>query len=142
MPLYVFECQTCVLRFERSLKMDNHLTHECPSCHDPAPRVLNGEGFGFAFAQGGSAPANSGVHGHDYPTADKAVGRSAAERWDLIRRREEVKKEARVKGGTHALIRRTGSDFIDYEPMSDQGLNARKKLAKEAAEAMKAPSEP
>ena len=124
MPQYVFECPVCNVRFERTLKMGEHTTHPCPSCQDPAPQVIDTE-FGFAFAQGNGAPANSGVHDHDYPTADKAVGRSADERWDLIQRRETVKNEARKKGDTHALIRHTGRDYIDYEPMSDVGRNAR-----------------
>ena len=35
MPKYTFECQTegCSLKFERTLKMGNHGSLECPSCH-------------------------------------------------------------------------------------------------------------
>lgn len=130
MPKYTFECHDCVVQFERTLKIGTHTTHSCPSCSEPAPLVMSG--FGFEFAQGGTAAANSGVHDHDYPTADKAVGRSATSRWEHIRAREKVKKEARDKGQTPALIRHTGKDFIDYEPMSDVGRNARRKLVKEA----------
>lgn len=140
MPHYVFECPVCNVRFERTLKMGEHTTHPCPSCQDAAPQVIDTE-FGFAFAQGAGAPANSGVHDHDYPTADKAVGRSAEERWGLIQRRETVKNEARKEGGTHALIRHTGRDYIDYEPMSDIGRNARRKLAKAAIEASRTSKE-
>lgn len=141
MPKYAFECQTCNIRFERSLKMGDHPTHECPSCKDLAPRLLDGTAFAFNFAPGGTAPANSGVHGHDYPDADRAVGRSADERWALIRERDKVKDEARKQGGTHALIRHTGTDYIDYEPMSDVGLSARRRLAKEALTAIRSSRE-
>lgn len=137
MPKYTFECQDCTVRFERTLKIGEHTTHACPSCKDPAPRVFEGQGFGFSFAEGSGAPANSGVHDQDYPSADKAVGRSAQERWAMIDKREEVKNEAREQGGTHALIRRTGKDHLDYEPMSETGRNARRKLAKEALQASK-----
>lgn len=130
MPKYVFECPVCSIRFERNLKVGEHPTHECPGCHDEAPLVISD--FGFSFAEGGSSMANSGVHDHDYPTADKAVGRSAKRRWDYINARNEVKKEARKQGQTHALIRHTGDGFVDYEPMSDVGKEARKKLEKEA----------
>ncbi len=129
MPAYTFECQTCEVRFTRTLKMDNHTTHECPSCKEPAPRVL--EGFAFQFEQpAGASPGNSGVHDHDYPTADKMVGRSADERWALLAERDKVKAKAREAGGTHALIRHTGPDYIDYEPMNPAGIDARRELAK------------
>jgi putative FmdB family regulatory protein len=130
MPKYTFECAECNLKFERNLKVGEHPTHECPSCEDPAPLVM--AGFGFAFAEGNGAPSNSGVHGQDYPTADQAVGRSASKRWETIAAREKVKRAAREQGQTHALIRHTGKDFIDYEPMSDTGREARRKLAREA----------
>ncbi len=98
MPQYTFECQNCEVRFSRTLKMDNHTTHECPSCKDQAPRIL--EGFAFQFEKSeGAKPGNSGVHDHDYPTADKAIGRSAEERWGLIHERDKVKEAARQQGG-------------------------------------------
>jgi len=130
MPKYSFECSECNIRFERNLKAGNHVNHECPECQGHAPLVVSD--FGFAFAEGGSASANSGVHDQDYPTADKVVGRSAEKRWEHIEKREEVKKEARKQGETHALIRHSGDGFIDYEPMSPQGRKARKALANEA----------
>ncbi len=134
MPKYVFECPQCDVRFERNLKVDEHPTYECPSCHDQAPLVI--EGFDFAFASGSGSPANSGVHNQDYPTADQAVGRSAADRWAMLRARDKVKQQARQMGGTNALIRHTGNGFIDYEPMSDVGRTARRALAKEALQTM------
>jgi putative FmdB family regulatory protein len=138
MPLYAFECQECLVRFERTLKMGDHTTHPCPSCKDDAPRILDQQGFGFGFAASASAaPANTGVHADDYPTADRAVGKSAESRWEVISDREKVKGEARKQGETHALIRHTGPGFIDYEPMSDVGRNARRKLAKAAVDAAK-----
>jgi putative FmdB family regulatory protein len=130
MPKYIFECPVCEVRFERNLKVGDHPTHECPECQDQAPLVVSG--FGFAFAEKEGAAANSGVHDQDYPTADKAVGRSAQRRWDYIESRNKVKEEARKQGETHALIRHTGDDFVEYEPMSDEGRKARKKLEKEA----------
>lgn len=129
MPRYAFECSTCVLRFERNLQVDTHASYPCPNCRGAAPLVVSD--FGFAFAQGSGAPANSGVHDLDYPSADKAVGRSASARWAHIKAREAVKEQAREQGETHALIRHTGNGYVDYEPMSDQGRAARKALARE-----------
>jgi len=128
MPKYSFECPNCTVRFERNLRVGIHTMHDCPSCHEPAPLIM--EGFGFAFAEG--KPTNSGVHGQDYPTADQAVGRSATSRWGELKERDLVKKAAREHSGTQALIRHTGKDYIDYEPMSDVGRVARRKLTRHA----------
>jgi putative FmdB family regulatory protein len=142
MPQYVFECPPCNVRFTRTLKMNNYLGFECPSCKEQAPRVLDGEGFAFQFQKAEGAPiANSGVHDHDYPTADKVVGRSAEERWAVMRARDEVKAQAREQGGTHALIRHTEKEGIGYEPMTPVGRDARRKLAKHAIETVRASRE-
>lgn len=132
MPKYVFECQTegCSLRFERSLKMDDHNSHECPNCHEQAPRIL--EGFAFGFKEEPGKIGNSGVHKEDYPTADHAVGRDAEARWGHYAARDKVKAEARTQGETHALIRKTGPNFVEYEPMSTVGREARRNLTKTA----------
>lgn len=130
MPRYTFECTECELRFERTLKLGEHPGHPCPNCQHQASQVMSG--FGFSFKAGNGPTANSGVHDLDYPSADKAVGRSADKRWDYVGRREKAKQEARDKGGTHALIRHSGHGFIDYEPMSDKGRVARRELAKDA----------
>lgn len=130
MPKYAFECPTCSVRFERNLKLGAHTEHVCPSCKEPAPLVL--EGFGFSFSQGTGSAANSGVHDHDYPTADKIVGRSSSERWQHLRARDEVKNKARKMGGSPALIRRHGKDYIEYETMTETGREAHRKLTKEA----------
>ena len=128
MPRYTFECQVCLVRFERTLKMGDHTTHACPQCSDDAPRLF--DEFGFAFASGGQSTANSGVHGHDYPTADMAVGRSAEQRWQLLQEREKAKNAARDMGQTHALIRHDGPGYVDYEPMTPVGRQARSKLTR------------
>lgn len=138
MPKYVFECQRegCSLRFERNLKVGDHPTHACPECSDDAPRVLDQEGFAFAFSKPENAPpGNTGVHKDDYPTADHLVGQDADTRWAKYDEQAKVKKAARDQGGTHALIRHQGSDFIDYEPMTDAGLEARKNLYRRALQA-------
>lgn len=132
MPRYVFECQTegCSLKFERSLKMGEHGTYECPSCHEPAPRVM--EGFTFGFTEPAGKAGNTGVHKEDYPTADHAVGRDADKRWAYYAERDKVKTEARKQGETHALQRNTGPGYVEYEPMSDVGREARRNLTKTA----------
>lgn len=123
MPKYAFECQVCSTRFERTLKMGEHPTYECPSCKEEAPRLFTD--FGFAFGAGKGPPANSGVHDHDYPSADKIVGRSAEERWAEYREREKVKKKVREAGGTGALLRVDGEGFVEYDAMTQADKKVR-----------------
>lgn len=127
MPKYSFECSTCSLRFERVLKMGDNPTHDCPECKEEVPRLW--EGFAFGFETNPNAPTgNTGVHQQDYPTADQAVGRSAADRWAQYESRKKVKDEARKQGKTNALIRHEGESYVEYEPMTDVGLTAQKKI--------------
>lgn len=138
MPKYTFVCDSCVIEFSRTLKMGEHANHPCPSCTEEANRVWENNSISFGFKDSpNAAPANTGVHKEDYPTADHIIGKDAERRWGVIHEREKVKAAARQKGGTHALIRHTGKDdsYIDYEPMSQTGVSARRQLARATIEA-------
>jgi len=138
MAKYTFECNECNLEFERTLKMGTNLTHPCPSCNEDAYRVWDGDlSFGFKGNSTGGT-ANTGVHSDDYPTADKLVGKDADLRWAEVNEREKVKAEARRQGGTRSLIRRTSKEYIDYEPMTKTGMEARKGLSNAVFETMRA----
>jgi len=139
MPSYTFECNRCDVTFHRTLKLGNHPTSACPGCGDPAKRAL--DSFGFAFKaptaqtkHSPRAPNNTGVHKDDYPDADRAVGKSSEARWEEIEARGRVKQKAREMGQTHALIRHTAERHLDYEPMTEAGLQGRKKLYQTAKE--------
>ena len=132
MPKYEFECQYCNLQFTRNLPMSEYSVHECPKCNCDAPRVW--DGFAVKFDSKDKPQGNTGVHSEDYPTADQAVGKSSEKRWAEIHERDKVKNEARKRGGTHALIRHTGKNYIDYEPMTETGRDARRKLARYTVE--------
>lgn len=136
MPKYVFECEGCSLKFERNLRMGDHPTHACPSCKGSAPQVM--EGFGFAFARKEGAPiGNTGVHKDDYPTADQLVGRDADSRWETYNEKEKVKRQLRTQDGTHALRRKDGASYIEYQTLSSGERDARRKTAKQALQAMR-----
>jgi putative FmdB family regulatory protein len=144
MPKYKFSCLECNVRFDRNLKMGEHPTHVCPSCKEIAPRVWDGQGFGFDFATtSGTAEANSGVTKHDYPTDDIAVGMQASARWQEIHAREELKRQVRLGGKSQGLIRKHAPDrtFIEYEAMTPERKEARKRLAEEAKRVAKAAAE-
>jgi len=135
MPVYEFECQFCEIRFKRTLKMDNHPSHICPECACDAPRLWEGFG-GHTFAPGGEALANSGVHDHDYPTADKAVGRDAEARWGEIDQREKVKAAVREGGQTSKLARQNGEGYIDYTAMTDDRMAKRRAAYRDAKQVL------
>lgn len=137
MPKYTFACHRCTLKFERTLKMGGHPTHPCPSCKEMAPRVF--DNFGFSFSKGGSALANSGVHDHDYPTADKIVGRSAEKRWSQYIARDQLKKKVREVGGTQALIRVDGNGYSEYGAMLPEVKRARENLVDYAVQVERQP---
>lgn len=126
MPKYQFACQVCSTEFERTLRMETHPTHECPTCKEQAPRLFTG--FAHAFAEGNGSPGNSGVHDFDNPSADKIVGRSAEERWDIFREREKIKKKVRETSGTNALLRVDGPGFVEYDGMTAASKSAREKI--------------
>jgi len=128
MPRYTFECPLCSTRFDRTLKMGDHPTHPCPSCKEEALRLFDKTAFGFGFAAGGTAPANSGVHDQDYPSADKIVGRSADMRWATYRERDKVKNQVREIGGSPALERVEGEGYTEYTAMVQPKREARAKL--------------
>jgi putative FmdB family regulatory protein len=129
MPKYVFECKSCSVRFDRILKIGDYLVYPCPSCKEDAQRVFSGNGFGFGFsAPSGSAIANTGVHDNDYPTADKAVGRSAEQKWGIYNERNAIKSKVRKEGNSYALTRIDGNDDIKYSVMSRKRVKERKEI--------------
>lgn len=130
MPQYTFLCGVCNLQFKKRLGMGDHPNHKCPSCKGMAPRYL--EGFGFDFAEtSATRQANSGVTKHDYPTADQAVGSSAAKRWEVMHSRMLAKDRFRQETGAVALARRDkleGTQTVsEYTPLGQAEFDARKK---------------
>jgi putative FmdB family regulatory protein len=136
MPKYTFQCHDCSLRFERGLKMEDHPTHPCPQCREDSPRVISP--FGFSFAASANPNANTGVHDHDYPTADKIVGRSAEQRWKTYHERNEIKEKVRQEAGASQLKRVDGDGYTEYSPLSKQAKVGRRKLVDLAVSAERA----
>ncbi len=137
MPKFTFECD-CGTNFSRTLKMSqDNSAHECPACGKSASRLW--EKFGFSFAQGGTAPANSGVTKHDYPTDDYVVGMDSDKRWAEYRARERVKTKVREVGGNRALVRKNAKDHIEYTAGSQTTIETRKKISQELTEVLARP---
>ena len=115
--------------------MSTHPTFPCPSCEEEAPRLFSGEVFGFGFKTSSSdvnglSPSNTGVHDLDYPSADKAVGRSAEARWQTYRDRDAIKEKVRKNSKVTQLTRTDGEGYMDYASMSPGQREERKRLVK------------
>jgi len=108
--------------------MGEHPTHPCPACKQAADRKW--EGFGFGFARKDGRQGNSGVTKHDYPTADEAIGHDANQKWADYDARGKIKKKVREQAGSEPLIRRDGPGYTDYQAMTGQEVDARKKFVK------------
>lgn len=106
MPTYEYACEDCELLFEElflsmSEARENAESFPCKACGNAAPRVPSATNFKFgasAMPQG-----NSGSHDVDYPTLDKAVGRSSAQRWQKYGQRKAERDQARKAAGTNAI---------------------------------------
>lgn len=128
MPLYLFSCPKCSFRFERLVPVSCE-SHPCPDCAEPAPRTVKGQTFSHAFEEP-ATPTNSGVHSYDNPSADMAVGRDAAKKWEEYEGRKKVKEKIRRESGTHALSWASpGQD--GYVPMSPDAYKKRVETGKE-----------
>lgn len=81
--------------------------HPCPNCGELAPRIASAANFAFAVppraAAGSGVHGQSGVHDLDYPTVDKAIGRSSAKRWDAFNQRKAERDKVRRESGTNSI---------------------------------------
>lgn len=129
MPVFEYACQACEVEFEEVLTLQDDIKqyttwHPCPSCGGQAPRLgISLTNFNFK----GGVRGESGVHGQsgshdlDYPTLDKAVGRSAEKKWDRIRNEKAVREKIRKETGSAALSVESGS----LAPANPENLKVR-----------------
>lgn len=84
--------------------------HPCPECGESAPRVMSAANFNFkGVAEGDpTRKGNSGVHDLDYPTLDKAIGRSANRKWKEYHKEKAARDNARKALGTNTITERDG----------------------------------
>lgn len=115
MPTFEYECSTCQIEFEELLTQSDEVKqfseeHPCPECHQMATRIKV-SAVSFAFKAPAGQTAGSGVHGQsgvhdlDYPSVDKAVGRSAGKRWNSFNERKAKRDKVRKEAGTNAVTR-------------------------------------
>lgn len=107
MPTFEFECSECEVVFEELLLNSDEITkyskeHPCPGCGEMAGRIPSAANFTFAGKAGSdpsSGRASSGSHDLDYPSLDKAIGRSSNRKWKEYgfkkKARDQIRKETR-----------------------------------------------
>jgi putative FmdB family regulatory protein len=112
MPAYEYFCKKCEIEFEELLVQQDEIHkysewHPCPGCHDRANRIISSTNFTFKIpggqTQGSGVHGQSGVHDLDYPTVDKAVGRSASKKWEYYNARKAARDKVRRELGTNAV---------------------------------------
>lgn len=103
MPTFEFCCDNCGVLFEETF-IDPDETkkyreeYPCIQCDRMARRVMSATNFQFK-----GVPGQSGSHDLDYPILDKAVGRSAANKWQRFYKEKERRDKVRQDSGQHAV---------------------------------------
>jgi putative FmdB family regulatory protein len=105
-PTYEYACHQCEEIFEElftsmSQARENSEAYSCPACGAASPRVPSATNF--VFGKSSMPKGNTGSHDVDYPTLDKAVGRSSADRWQGYRKRKAVRDQVRREVGSNAI---------------------------------------
>lgn len=135
MPVYKYECEECGFVFEKLISSsENSETYSCLSCDSTAHKILGKANFNF---KSNRKQGNTGVHDIDYPGIDKAVGRSAEDRWGHFYERRKAEDKARESYGTQYLGKVPLGPHTDgYYQVSNEKLEERRHAAKELHEAL------
>lgn len=116
MPVFEYFCDNCNEEFEElffSKEDVNKFMKECPctTCGNPAKRFPSTINHTFKETPG----RTSGSHDLDYPVLDKAVGRSAARKWEKYNKRKEARDKFRKQTGSTALTV-SGNKIVPTSP--------------------------
>ncbi len=139
MPIYVFTCQSCGLRFEELYRsVSDTKEHPC-SCGGVGTRQVTAASFSFNHPSrqlNGALPPNTGTS--DDWNYDKAIGRDASEKWGKIHennaRKDKIVREKRREGvgiTSQHLVKTTSEE--GYRVMSEperKVINERRELAR------------
>ena len=133
MPIFEYRCEPCNAEFEEALTSQDDIkqytaSHPCPGCGQPAPRAgVSVTNFTFKGGVRGESGVHgqSGVHDLDYPVLDKAIGRSAAKRWDRINREQAQRNKVRIETGSSAIAKTVTKDSTTFAPASTESVRVR-----------------
>ena len=130
MPSYRYFCKACDAIFEDLLISTEEIKsysqeHPCPVCEAVCPKIPSAANFKFAGPAGSdptSGRSSSGSHDLDYPSLDKAVGRSANRKWKSFSEKKKVRDQVRRETGSIAI---TESKDGTMTPTNQNILSAR-----------------
>lgn len=142
MPSYEYFCEPCDASFEELLISTDDVRrysreHPCPACGRPCQRIPSAANFSFkgqAFGDPTNKTGSSGVHDLDYPSLDKAVGRSANRKWKEYRARKGARDAARRELGTNAVSESREGQVVAADPKVLDAREKGLKLFKKARE--------
>lgn len=107
MPIYDFKCNDCELKFEKSLKIAESQSTNCPICNKTTSVKLPSKGVMGKVGEVTSIPKD----------IDLAVGKSAEERWMAYEERNKEKDKVRKDSDTNLITRDPDGN---YTPLSIQ----------------------
>jgi len=109
-PTYEYYCPRCKIIFEQLLLSRTEIRkyaqeHPCDFCGDICRRIPSATNFQFKGVAEGDPTrrGNSGVHDLDYPSLDKAIGRSSNRKWKEFSARKQERDKVRRESGSNAL---------------------------------------
>ncbi len=131
MPVYEYHCLKCKMIFEELILFKSDISkyskeHGCGKCGSICKRVPSASNFQFKGLSEGDPTnqGNSGIHDLDYPSLDKAIGRSANRKWKAYsKKKEEHDRVRRESGSIEISVDSSGNVF----PTDTETLKIRKK---------------
>jgi putative FmdB family regulatory protein len=132
-PIFEYRCEPCNAEFEEALTNQDEIKeyaawYPCPGCGGRATRLgVSLTNFNFKGGVRGESGVHgqSGVHDLDYPALDKAIGRSAAKRWDRIGKEQAVRDRIRQQTGASALSKEPSKEVNTFRPAEKESLKVR-----------------
>lgn len=139
MPIYVFTCQSCGLRFEELYRSISETKEHPCSCGGTGTRQVTSASFAFKHSSSqlnGALPPNTGTS--DDWNYDKAIGRDASQKWEKIHenrsKKEKIIRENRKAGvgitSQHLVKTRNEEGYRVMSESERQTINERRSLAK------------
>lgn len=123
MPTFEYACEKCQIVFEELFLSKSEIKkfskkHPCPSCNLSSIRIPSATNFQFKGVSEGDPTkrGNSGVHDLDYPSLDKAIGRSANRKWKEYGSRKKINDNARRRFGTNTLSVGPNGELAPTDP--------------------------
>lgn len=127
MPIYLFRCQECSVKFEKTMSIKSEEPAPCPLCKKPADK-LPPQNVSANVAEPTSIPKD----------IDRAVGADAEKKWLEYEDRKSMKEKIRQEYGTQRLSRDPDGNYVpltltkDGAVVSeDEAVGLRKEMFKE-----------